>query len=306
MQFVLLVFVCLSFFGVITSFVLPKFTGLSLTDIQNLSVDSAPSVRINALLTQAVGHLGIFMVPSLLFAYAVHPKPFQYLGITRPANNQHWLIVFLLVAGLLPTVSGIAGLLDKIPLSKELEEAKLRFADMQKALLNLTTPGELIAALLVIGVIPAIGEELMFRGIMMKFSAKKMKGGIIWPIMLSSVFFAAMHGNTVGVISLFIAGITLGYIYYLTGSLVLAIFAHFIVNSSQVVMIYAAGSNEQMKAFVESNDTPWGIFIGGIVLFVISFYWLYKSRTPLPANWTNDFTDAELAAKEQENINNDL
>lgn len=304
MQFVLLIFICTAFFSVFTVYLVPLVTGVDLDAIKGLSAESSPGVRIAAFITQGAGHIGIFLVPSALFAYAVHPHPLKYLGIIRPKDNRQWLLVLLLAITTVPTVSGIAGLLDKIPLSEDLTKAKESFMHTQNAFLNITTPAELITALLVIGLIPAIGEELLFRGIILKFSAKKMKGNIFWSILLTATFFTVMHGNLVGTISLLIAGLMLGYVYYLTGSLILAMFAHFIINGSQVVLAYMGSSDDTLKGFTETNDTPWGLFIGGIALFVVSFYLLYKYRTPLPANWTNDFSEAELAEREQEQKNN--
>lgn len=305
-QFVLLVFICVSFFTVIVAFIIPMLTGVGLLDMQSMTVDTAPSVRIKILLAQAIGHAGYFLVPSFMFAYAVHPEPLAYLGVRKPQDNKQWLIVLLVALAAVPTVAGIAGLLDQIPLSEGLTASKEKFAAQQKALLNITTQGELWMGILVIAVIPAIGEEFLFRGIIMKFCAKRMKGNIVWPILLSSVLFASMHFNVVGMVSLIIAGLTLGYVYYLTGSLVLSIFAHFIVNGSQVVLTYMATDNAALKAFSDSNETPWGIFIAGVALFAGSFYWLYQNRTPLRATWTNDFTNEELEARTIEQNNNSL
>lgn len=302
-QFVLLVFICLSFFTIITIFLLPAVTGVKPEEIQAFSIDSPPPVRIGMFVYTAVTQLGIFLVPSALFAYAAHPHPLQYLGIRKPQRDIHWLVVFILAVAAIPTVSGIAGLFDKVPLSEGLEASKVKFAMQQKALLNITTPAELITAMITIAFIAPIGEELMFRGIMLRFAAKKMVGSIFWPIMLTAVLFASLHGNVVGFPSLIISGILLGYIYYLTGSLAMSIFAHFIVNGSQALLIYFGRGNEELMHMLESNETPWGLFIGGIILFIASFYWLWVTRTSLPQGWTSDFTPEELQQKEQDKNN---
>ncbi len=302
-QFVLLVFVCLVFFSVITLFVLPLVTGIKPDVIQTLTVDSPSSVRIAMFVYNTVGQLGIFLVPSALFAYAVHPRPLQYLGIHQPQRNIHWLIVFILALAAIPTVSGIAMLFDMVPLTESLEASKVKFEAQQKAMLHLTTPGEFIAAMVMIAIVAPIGEELLFRGIMLRFAAKKMVGSIFWPIALTAVLFGTMHGNVVGLPSLIISGLLLGYIYYLTGSLVMSIFAHAIVNGSQAIIIYFGCNNETLVKMMESNDVPWGLFLGGVAVFIAAFYWLWKERTPLPKGWTNDFSPEELQQREQEKNN---
>ncbi len=302
-QFVLLVFVCLAFFSVISMFIVPLITGISPTKLHEFSFDSSPAERINMYVVVAVGQIGMFLIPSALFAYAAHPKPLQYLGIRQPQRGIHWLIVAVLALAAIPTVSGIAGLFDMIPLSEGLEASKVKFEAQQKALLNLTTPGEFIIAMITVALIAPIGEELMFRGIMMRFAAKKMVGSIFWPIMLTAVLFASLHGNVVGFPSLIISGMLLGYIYYLTGSLTLSIFAHAIVNGSQAAIIYLGRGNAELVKMMESNDVPWGLFLGGVAVFIASFYWLWKERTPLPKGWTNDFSPEELQQREQEKNN---
>ena len=125
-QFVLLVFVCLAFFAIITVFVLPLITGVSPDALQTFSVDSTPQVRIGMYVLLAVSQLGTFLIPSALFAYAAHPKPLQYLGLRKPQRGIHWIIVAILALGAIPTVSGIAGLFDMIPLSEGLEASKAK------------------------------------------------------------------------------------------------------------------------------------------------------------------------------------
>lgn len=302
-QFVLLVFICLAFFTIVTIFMLPLLTGVSPEALQTFSVDSTPQVRIGMYVLLAVSQLGTFLIPSALFAYAAHPKPLQYLGLRKPQRGIHWVIVTVLAIAAIPTVSGIAGLFDMIPLSEGLEASKAKFEAQQKALLNITTPGEFITTMITIAVIAPIGEELTFRGIMLRFAAKKMIGSIFWPIMLTAVLFAILHGNIVGTPSLIISGMLLGYIYYLTGSLWLSMFAHAIVNGSQAAILYLGRDNADIVQMMESNDVPWGLFLTGVAVFIASFYWLWKERTPLPKGWTNDFSPEELQQREQEQNN---
>lgn len=132
----------------------------------------------------------------------------------------------------------------------------------------------------------------------MRYIGKGFKGRIFWPILLSSIIFSVIHGNVVGLISIVIAGMVLGYIYYLTGSLLLSMFAHFIVNGTQVAIAYFGRGNESVASYMESNEIPWPAFIAGCVLFVFSFYKLIQNKTPLADNWTDDFNADELAAIE--------
>jgi uncharacterized protein len=300
-QFVLLVFICTTFFGLLISYAVPLITGIQLAEVSGITYNSGEKLRITAFIYNSTVNLAAFFIPCALFAYAVHPRPLRYLGIRPVANNMHWLIVLFLSLAAIPVISGMAGVIDQLPLSGDLQKMKETFAQQQKAVMNLQTPAEFIAALLMGALIAPMGEELFFRGVMMKFAAKRITGSIFWSVLISGVFFAFMHGNVVGFIPLLVSGLMLGYIYYLTGSLVLSMFSHFVVNATQICLIYFGRNNDELVRMMDSNDTPWGLFLAAIAIFAASFYWLWKVRTPLPKNWTEDFTPEELQQRSQEN-----
>lgn len=293
-QFILMLFISASFFMFCSYYLVPMVTGVDVTAIQGLSENSDARTRIATYVFQLIAHSGTFMIPSALFAYATHPRPFEYLGIRMPEKSSQWLIVTFLMLSAIPIISGIAALLDKIELTGDWKEMKDQFAASQKGILGYKTFGEFIMAFLVLAIVPAIGEELLFRGILMRFAAKRMKRSIAFPILITATLFALMHWNIIGFVSLLIAGVLLGLLYYLTGSLLLAIWGHLIVNGTQLVLIYIATNNKAVKDFNENNDVPITLITASVIVFVISLYLLWKNRTPLPGNWTDDFTQKEL------------
>ncbi|MCB0698506.1 MAG: CPBP family intramembrane metalloprotease [Chitinophagales bacterium] len=303
-QFVLVFFISLTFFSVVALYLAPMLTGVSIEQIQNISESSSPQVRIGFLTFQGIAHLGMFTLSVAMFVYALHPRPLEYLNIKGAGKSDQWLWVGVLALATIPVISGLASLIDMIPLSDSLEKSKETFEAQQNGILNLTTVPEYISAIIVMSILPAVGEELLFRGIMMRFASKKMVGSIFWPILLSSVFFAMIHGNVLGLIPILIAGMVLGYVYYLTGSLVLAMYAHWIVDFTQVSLVYFGRNNEQISKLSETNEMPMGLFAVGLIVFVLAFYMLWKNKTPLPKTWTNDFTTQELEEIEQEKREN--
>lgn len=65
--------------------------------------------------------------------------------------------------------------------------------------------------------------------------------------------------------------------------------AHLLNNGLQIILIYVGGQNKTLKNIVDGNQLPWQIIVAGIVLFAVSFYMLWKKRTPLSENWSDDF-----------------
>lgn len=87
---------------------------------------------------------------------------------------------------------------------------------------------------LVVVVLPAIVEELFFRGVM--FSALERCG--TWPaLLLTSVSFAMIHGDLHNFVGPFAAGMIYGYMTYVLDSVWPAMFAH-LVNNALMLFLY--------------------------------------------------------------------
>ena len=94
---------------------------------------------------------------------------------------------------------------------------------------------DLVFNLLVIAIIPAIGEELFFRGYLQQKLIKWNRSPHIG-IIITAILFSIIHFQFSGLIPRFILGVLLGYIFYWSSSLWIPIIAHF-VNNAQVLII---------------------------------------------------------------------
>ena len=89
-----------------------------------------------------------------------------------------------------------------------------------------------------VAVVPAIFEELFFRGAVLSALSTERT---IMAILVSSVFFAAVHGSIYYFVSNFFAGIIFTLMVYITGSLFVSIIAHFLNNIlSYVLFVYSS------------------------------------------------------------------
>ncbi len=79
-------------------------------------------------------------------------------------------------------------------------------------------------------------EELFFRAFM--YQAFKKYVGVFWAVMVTSVFFAALHAHLIGFLPIMILGIVLCYVYEKTGSIVSSITVHTIHNLSMVFLVF--------------------------------------------------------------------
>jgi len=288
-----------SFFAFIIPLLLYKQMNISTEAILALS-DKSPRYIINTMLTgQIFSSAGLFLLPALLFAYATHPKPFQYLGLRKPEKSFHLLLCIIIILSATPLFLTIAEWMSHINLeaAKAAQEMNDR---MMKAFLSMHSLPQLLFSFFVMAILAGFGEELFFRGILLRFTSRRIPSVLV-SIIIVALLFALLHSNIYGLPSIFLAGTLLGYFYYLTGSLWSSILAHIVYNGTQVLAVYYSDKNATIAAMNEANHVPVLWTIIGTAICISSFYLLWKTRTSLPANWTDDYTAEELTSLQKEN-----
>ena len=272
--FMLMVFTLISFSYVLLLLIVPKCTGVQINEITALSQGSTRKVINAAMLAQALSSIGTFLIPAFLFAYLATPRPAEYLGLKAPGKPVQWLLVIMVMVGALPLLLECESLLQHLNFGKAALENQQRNNDIMEAFLNMNSPLQFLVAIFVVAILPAAGEEMFFRGLIMKFAAKR-SVRIIFPAIFSALLFAFAHSNIYGFLAIFLAGLLLGYIYYLTGSLLCSMLAHFIHNGLQVTILYFSKYNAGLKAMQENNTitaerapgsyhTVWRIFLAAV------------------------------------------
>lgn len=138
------------------------------------------------------------------------------------------------------------------------------------ALLAMDNFNDLLLNLLIIAVLPAIGEELLFRGIVQNAFMGRLNNPHV-AIFIAAFIFSAFHLEILGFIPKFLIGIILGYSYYVTQSLWVPILLHYMNNGSQVVSLYVMGGDiESLQS--EAATTEQFPFIAAIVSIIICYF----------------------------------
>lgn len=143
--------------------------------------------------------------------------------------------------------------------------------------------GRFLIAMLVIAVLPAIGEELMFRGALQSILIRWFKNAHL-AIWATGAFFSFIHFQLDGFIPRMLLGVVFGYLYVWSGNLWYAIWAHFINNGIQVLAFYL---NKAKVTKIDMENTQWVTWQQGLMAALISgvLLWYLKrlfdqSRTP--------------------------
>jgi membrane protease YdiL (CAAX protease family) len=125
---------------------------------------------------------------------------------------------------------------------------------------------EFLQIILFIAVIPAVCEEILFRGYLMQsIRVRNTKG---FAIFVSALLFAAIHFNPLGFIPIFVIGLFLGSIFYATRSIIPCILFHFL-NNLLVVISANYGSTDNLEYI--SISIWFGIvtlILGTIIMFI--------------------------------------
>ena len=232
----LTILVC-SLIGALIIYGLGESKGLELQTALNSFDENATLGRRNFIRTVVlINHLTMFVIPALIFAIFFYKKKWaKFLGLNQVPRFINMLggVFFLLLA--FPFIQFTMWLNSEwIPMpawAKNLEDST---ADMINGLLVANSSSELLFNVLVIALIPAIGEELIFRGIIQRKLSYSMDNPVL-AIWLTAVLFSAFHMQFEGFIPRMLLGALLGYLFYWTQNLWVPILAHFMNNFLQII-----------------------------------------------------------------------
>jgi uncharacterized protein len=142
-------------------------------------------------------------------------------------------------------------------------------------LTNFSSTGELVLALVVIALLPAIGEELVFRGLFQNelFRATKNIHVAIW---FTAILFSTIHFQFFGFVPRLLLGALFGYLYYWSGNLTLAILAHFVNNGVSVVALYLSQKGSFEFDLESPEAAPANVVMFATLVTAALLYFFYK------------------------------
>ncbi len=150
-------------------------------------------------------------------------------------------------------------------------------AELTKFLTNFNSPGRLLVGLLVIAVVPAVAEELVFRGgvqrCLVQWFGSRHVG--VW---LAAAIFSAIHVQFFGFVPRFVLGLVLGYLYEWSGNILVPMAAHFTQNASQLILLYLAQGKHLPNSFDPdaTQPLPWATVLASAALTAGLLYWLHQ------------------------------
>ncbi len=224
-----------------------------------------------------INHLTMFCLPVILLAGFIFSSAWsEYLGLNKVPKIKYMLLGVLLILSSFPMIQFIYTLNQQLILPDWIKTIEENTDDAIKGLLQCDSIYELIINILVIGLVPAIGEEMIFRGWIQRQISRlvRQQSASIW---LSAIIFSAIHFQFSGFFPRMILGALLGYLYYWTGNLWVAIFAHFANNSAQLLAHYFFG--EQFDNLDKSTtQIPVILYFLSFSIFALVARFFYKDH----------------------------
>ncbi|GMU95205.1 MULTISPECIES: CPBP family intramembrane glutamic endopeptidase [Ignavibacterium] len=251
-----------AFIGLVGGFFLYQFVGglLSLI-VFGFDLDKAP---INGLrLMTMAGQILFILLPALVFSKLIYEDVGKIIRLRIP----DWTEIILFVVGigiltpLLQSYLYIQNYYIEVwaKNSESINTLKTFFDSLNELvdktygnLLKASGVPELLFVVLIVAVVPAISEEVMFRGFIQRSFELKIKPFIA--ALLTAVFFSLYHFNPYGLIPLAILGFYFGFAAYTSKTLLIPVLLHFLNNFTAVMLYYIIGSEELIKSDVAAKS----------------------------------------------------
>jgi membrane protease YdiL (CAAX protease family) len=158
---------------------------------------------------------------------------------------------------------------------ESLRSMENQLTELTAFLTNYDSTAQLVVAFIVIAILPAIGEELVFRGIVQKELFRGTKN-IHLSIWITAAIFSAIHMQFYGFVPRMLLGALFGYLYHWSGNLTLSMLAHFVNNGFTVVALYL----HQQKIIdidIESTESvPWQAVLFSAIFTAVLLYTFRK------------------------------
>lgn len=266
------------------------FLGISFEDLTLLLTNYSNPDNIGILkFFQVLQTIGMFILPPVILAFSLDNQPYRYLQMDRiPSMVSLGLVAaVILVSG--PLIEWFALINQQLVLPSWLSSlenwmrnSEDQAGEITKAFLATKSLGGLLGNILVVAVLPAIGEELLFRGILQKM-IKSLIGSSHGAIWITAILFSALHLQFFGFLPRMLLGVLFGYLLEWTGSLWLPILAHFINNAAGVLIYFFTGEGlepDKADTSIFANSLfCWALASGVILWFLLHYLYLRKLET---------------------------
>ncbi len=247
---------------------------------------------------QVIQSIGLFIVPPFILGWLYHGDIGEYLQINRSTRWHTYLLAALTILAVIPLINYLGAFNSQMKFPESLAGLENWMRTMEDAAEQMvekfmkveSIPG-LSVNIFMIAILPALGEELMFRGVIQRIMTNWTKNPH-WGIWITAFLFSTMHMQFYGFLPRMALGAMFGYMLVWSGTMWVPILAHFVNNTMGVLGYYLIN-----KGVLTKDVEDWGTGTAQIPLVILSLamvgfllfliYSLERSDKKMPVNHTD-------------------
>lgn len=268
-----------------------------LTNPEVLMNFNDPAVLQLNRLTIIISILFVFIMPAMIFRRFMELEGQDYLVIRKKPKLKMVGIITLLLLICFPAANFLFFIntqLDFAFISPE-TAANLKAAEQETSKYNIALLYNqdfsiYIINLFAIAILTAIGEEMVFRGVMQRVLIK-MTGNVHWGIIICALIFSLIHFSYFGFLTRFFLGVVLGYIYVSTSNLWYCVWFHFLNNGIAVTFAWITAKGYDMSEWDMIGYSGMAQWIGLAFLFAVTVFGIMKMRQLIQQDFINEIKE---------------
>lgn len=235
-----------------------------------------------------LGQLIFLLVPTLIltrlrFGKILGPLRFRKVDLVQLA------VVIVATLALQQVLQGYQLMQEAIPLPAALERILVPIRNAMEGMLRMLlishSAGEFLLVLATVAVVPAIAEEVLFRGLIQVDLERIISGRRA--AIVTGITFSLFHLNPFLLIPIIVMGIVLGWIVYRSGNIVLTIAAHFVNNALAAVAMRLGLPDDFLFIAPQGGGDAMTIALNtlvcAVVFIALMWYFVVVTRKPVHA-----------------------
>lgn len=257
---------------------LPLISDYTFEQLQNAGT-ADPKVVGYLKLIQFLYTFTVYLLPAWLFAYLADPQPLEWSGLHKSPKLLPVILSLLIMfsAGWAVGITAEWNMQWEVP--QVFHELESQADKLTRNMLQMHHFGDLLLNLALIAVLPALAEELFFRGVLQRLIIQLVRQPWIG-VLLTAILFSLVHLQMLSFLPRVVLGFLLGAIYLVSGNLWLSILGHFLNNGMQVVAVYLF----QMKIInddpLQSETVSWYVALISALVTLALLWVLHKRSRP--------------------------
>lgn len=234
---------------------------------------------------QTSSTIGFFIMGPLVYAKIDNYNVGAYFKFNTKINPLLILLTILIILFSSPLLEYTAQLNQKMALPHFLQNVEtwmkakeLEATQLIEKILVMKSYQDLAINLLMIAILPAIGEELMFRGALQHTFTTMFKNVHV-AIWITAILFSAIHLQFFGFFPRMLLGVLFGYMFVWSKNIWLPILAHFLVNGIQVIIAFKMQQEgKSITEIVSGASFQWYTYLISALLTIV-LLWLYHKKS---------------------------